>query len=128
MVKNRPPSAGDRRDLSLIPGLGRLPGEGNGNPFQYSCLENPMDRGAWWATVCKHSLWNIPKVDFDKMQRELRENSQQMLYCTLPEASYSHRLKIQIFQLQVQSYATSLLLSSGNSTVPNLHTTSPQRH
>ena len=40
-------------DLSLIPGLGRSPGEGNGNPLQYSCLENPMDRGAWWATVCR---------------------------------------------------------------------------
>ena len=39
------------RDLSLIPGLGRSPGEGNGNPLQYSCLENPMDRGAWQATV-----------------------------------------------------------------------------
>ena len=38
-------------DLGSIPGSGRSPGEGNGNPFQYSCLENPMDRGAWWATV-----------------------------------------------------------------------------
>ena len=38
-------------DPGLIPGLGRSPGEGNGNPFQYSCLENPMDRGAWRATV-----------------------------------------------------------------------------
>ena len=38
-------------DLRSIPGLGRSPGEGNGNPLQYSCLENPMDRGAWWATV-----------------------------------------------------------------------------
>ena len=38
-------------DLGLIPGLGRFPGEGNGKPFQYSCLENPMDRGAWWAAV-----------------------------------------------------------------------------
>ena len=38
-------------DLGLIPGLGRSPGEGNGNALQYSCLENPMDRGAWWATV-----------------------------------------------------------------------------
>jgi len=37
--------------LDLIPGLGRSPGERNGNPFQYSCLENPMDRGAWWAIV-----------------------------------------------------------------------------
>ena len=39
------------RDLGSIPGLGRFPGEGNGNPLQYSYLENPMDRGAWWATV-----------------------------------------------------------------------------
>ena len=38
-------------DLGLIPGSGRSPGEGNGNPLQCSCLENPMDRGAWWATV-----------------------------------------------------------------------------
>ena len=44
-------SACNARDLGLIPGLGRYPGEGNGNPVQYSCLENPMDRGAWWATV-----------------------------------------------------------------------------
>ena len=38
-------------DSGLIPELGRSPGEGNGNPLQYSCLENPMDRGAWWAIV-----------------------------------------------------------------------------
>ena len=38
-------------DLGSIPGSGRSPGEGNGNPLQYSCLENPIDRGAWWATV-----------------------------------------------------------------------------
>ena len=46
MVKNLPGRAGDSRDVGLIPGLGRFPGEGNGNPLQYSCLENPMDRGA----------------------------------------------------------------------------------
>ena len=44
-------SAYNAGDLSSIPGLGRSPGEGNGNPFQYSCLENSMDGGAWWATV-----------------------------------------------------------------------------
>ena len=38
-------------DLGLVSGMGRYPGEGNGNPLQYSCLENPLDRGAWWATV-----------------------------------------------------------------------------
>ena len=51
MVKNLPANAGDVRDAGLIPGSGRSPGGGHGNPLQYSCLENPMDREAWWATV-----------------------------------------------------------------------------
>ena len=51
MVKNLPTNAGDTRDVGSIPGSGRAPGEGNGNPLQYSCLDNPMDGGAWWATV-----------------------------------------------------------------------------
>ena len=51
MIKNTLPSAGDTRDASSVPGLGRAPGVGNGNPFQYSYLENSMDRGAWQATV-----------------------------------------------------------------------------
>ena len=46
VVKNLPANEGDVRDVGLIPGLGRFPGGGNGNSFQYSCLENPMDRGA----------------------------------------------------------------------------------
>ena len=44
-------SEGESRDVGLIPGLGRSPGDGNGNPLEYSCLENPTDRGAWRATV-----------------------------------------------------------------------------
>ena len=48
MVKNPPANAGD---TGSIPGSGRFPGEGNGNLLQYSCLENPMEGGAWWATV-----------------------------------------------------------------------------
>ena len=48
VVKNLLAKAGD---VGLIPGLGRSPGEGNGNPLQYSCLRNPVDRGAWWTTV-----------------------------------------------------------------------------
>ena len=51
MVKNPPANAGDAGDVGSIPGSGRSPWEGNGNPFQYSCLGNSMDRGAWWATV-----------------------------------------------------------------------------
>ena len=51
MVKNTPANAGDAENASLIPGWGRYYGEGNGNLLQYSYLENPMDRGAWQATV-----------------------------------------------------------------------------
>ena len=51
VVKNPPTNAGDSGDRASIPGLRRFPGEGNGNPLQYSCLENPIDGGAWWATV-----------------------------------------------------------------------------
>ena len=53
VVKNLSASAGDVRDMSLIPGLGRSSGEGHGNPLQYSCLENPVDRGAWQAMVLR---------------------------------------------------------------------------
>ena len=51
VVKNTPANTGDVRDMGLIPGLGRSLGGGHGNPLQYSCLENSMDRGAWQATV-----------------------------------------------------------------------------
>ena len=51
VVKNTPANAGDIRDVGWIPGSGRSPGEGNGNPLQYSCLENAMNRGVWEATV-----------------------------------------------------------------------------
>ena len=51
MVKNLLANAGDNRDAGSMPGMGRSPGEGNGYLFQYSCLEDSIDRGAWWATV-----------------------------------------------------------------------------
>ena len=51
VVKNLPTNAGDVRDLGLIPGSGRSPRGGHGNPLEYSCLENPTHRGAWWAAV-----------------------------------------------------------------------------
>ena len=53
VVKNSPANAGDARDASSIPGLGRSLGGGHGDPLQYPCLENPMDRAAWWAAVHK---------------------------------------------------------------------------
>ena len=51
VVKNPPVNAGDIRDVGSIPGSGRYPGGGHGNPLQYSSLDNPMDRGAWWAAM-----------------------------------------------------------------------------
>ena len=60
VVKNLPATAGDVRDTGLIPGSGRSPGGGHGSPLQYSCLGNPMDRGAWWVTihrVAKSQTW-----------------------------------------------------------------------
>ena len=51
MIKDLPANAGELRDAALIPGSGRSPGEGHGNPLQYSGLENPLGRGAWWAMI-----------------------------------------------------------------------------
>ena len=51
VIKNAPANSGDLRDMGSVPGLGRCPGGGHGHPLQYSCLENPMDRGGWQATV-----------------------------------------------------------------------------
>ena len=60
VVKNTPANAGNSRDPGLIRGSGRSPGKGNGNLLQYFCLENPMDRGAWWVT---YSLWDRKESD-----------------------------------------------------------------
>ena len=69
VVKNLPAKAGDTRDVGLIPGSGRSPGEGHGNRLQYSCLENPMDRGAWRATVHRsQKSWDMTEhahTDFE---------------------------------------------------------------
>ena len=61
VVKNPPVSARNIRDKGSIAGLGRSPGEGHGNPLQYSCLEDPMDRGAWQATV--HSVTELDTIE-----------------------------------------------------------------
>ena len=61
-VKNLPADAEDMIDVGSIPGLGRHSGGGNGNPFQYSCLENLMDREAWWATVHRVTELDTTKV------------------------------------------------------------------
>ena len=61
VVKNRPASTGDSRDVGLIPGSGRSPGVGNGNPLQYSCLENSVDKGTWQATVHRVAEYDTTK-------------------------------------------------------------------
>ena len=60
--KNLPANAGDMREVGSIPGLGRSPGGGHGSPLQYSCLENPMERGAWQATVHRVAESDMPEV------------------------------------------------------------------
>ena len=62
VVKNLLANAGEAGDLGSIPGLGRFPAEGHGNPLHYSCLENPMDRGAWQATVHGVSESDVTEV------------------------------------------------------------------
>ena len=71
VVKNPPANAEDIRDEGSIPRSGRSPGEGNGNPLQYSCLENPMDRGAWWATI-----FRVSKSQTQLKQCSMRERGQ----------------------------------------------------
>ena len=76
MVKNVPANAGDSRDMSSNPGSGRFPGEENGNPYQYSCLGNPMDRGAWQATV--HGVSRVGHDLVTKQQSSLRVNKEKI--------------------------------------------------
>ena len=96
MVKNLPASAGGVRDVSSIPGLGRSPGGGNGNPLQYSCLGNLLDRGVWWghkeAYMTEHAnTWNatgskvlsVQSIIFplqDSISEKHTDNSH-MIYC-----------------------------------------------
>ena len=67
MVTNLPANAGDTKDTGSIPGLGRSPGGGNGNPLQHSCLENPMDRGAWRTIP-----WGCKELDMTEQLSELK--------------------------------------------------------
>ena len=74
MVKNPIANAGDLRDVGSIPRLGRSPGGGNGNPHQYSCLGNPMNRGTWWATVrgVTQSRVRLKRLSTHACDREVR--------------------------------------------------------
>ena len=82
VVKNLPANVGDARDAASIPGSGRSPRGGNGNPLQYSCLEYFMDRGAWWATfqgvkesnTTEHSTQHIHELQKIRIYTSLQES------------------------------------------------------
>ena len=78
VVKNPPGNAGDTGNVGLVPGLGRSPEGGNGNPLQYSCLENSMDRGAWQATV-----HGVPESDTTEHAHNIYLNQKIILINTL---------------------------------------------
>ena len=78
MVKNLPADAGDAGDVGLIPRLRRYPGVGNGNPLQYSLLENPMDRGIPWAIV-----HGVPRVGFELATETITTFSEKLLILTI---------------------------------------------
>ena len=94
MVKDPPANAGDIRDVGSMPGLGKSPGEGNGYPLQYSCLENSMDRGAWWAKVqlLKQVDPYMPAATVNLSTRtplklERRRNREREVFFQLPKAA-----------------------------------------
>ena len=78
MVKNLSASAGNVRDSGLMTGSGRFPGGVHGNPLQYSCLENPMDRAAWWATVHRvtKSQTRLRRLNRHNTMRKLKNSAQ----------------------------------------------------
>ena len=75
LVKNPPVNAEEIRETGSIPGSGRSPGEGNGNPLQYSCPKNPMDGGAWWATLhgVAKSRTQLKSCQSIKLKTELKK-------------------------------------------------------
>ena len=107
VVKNLPANTGDLRDVGSVPRLGRSPGERNGNPLQYSCLENPMDRGAWQATVhrvakSQTQLKLSIALDLQKICRYITEFPH-MLYPPSPNSNilYNHSTFVKTRKLSV---------------------------
>ena len=104
------PSAnvGDARDVGLIPGSERSPGEGNGNLLLCSCLENPMDRGAWWATV--HGVTRV---------RHNWARTCSLQYCTIWERGTMHTEEPQNWKIQCKGIFQSVAKVEGHFTVPS---------
>ena len=104
-VKNRPANAGDTGDTGFIPGLGKAPGEGNSNPFQYSCLGDPMDRRDWRATVQGGA-----KSQTEHMCTKPRHHAQVKKH--LGDPGSSHHLRAALWEILIRNYAGRLLPNS----------------
>ena len=98
VVKNLPTNAGD---ASSIPELRRSPGKGNGNPLQYSCLGNPIDRGAWWATV--HRV--TKELSMTKQQQQCHGNN---LKCWNKSLMYKNVTFLNTFMIIARTFSTSV--------------------
>ena len=92
MIKNLPVNSEDTGRAASIPGSGRYPGEGNGNPFQYSCLEYPMDRGAWWAAVHGVAKSHTGLSDLTTTMKSYMMNTLNMLKI-LPNCNFKYLWK-----------------------------------
>ena len=103
MVKNLPANAEDARDMGLIPRLGRSPGEGNGNLLQYSCLENSMDRRAWWTTV--HGVAELDMTEHTNISHQLKTwlllFSIYLLICSVKQVSLPFQLSSPLVPLNI---------------------------
>jgi len=104
VVKNLPANARDLRDAGSVPGLWRYPGGGDGNPLQYSCLENPIDRRAWWATVHRIAKsWEQPK------QLSMHTHSVYMSTLLSQESIHSICSRVSNFPFLIFSYTLKVL-------------------
>ena len=83
-------------DLGLIPGLGRSPGKGHGNSLQYSCLENPMDRGVWWATICGVTKNRTRLSDFTNVLSHFLTNGHVHIHCSQRKKELCSRLPLDL--------------------------------
>ena len=90
MVKNPPANAADIIDMGSIPGSGRFPGGGYGNPLQYSCLENPMDRGAWLAVVHRVAKSRTQLKQLSMHTHTHTQSIYKTIYLTSPLKKISH--------------------------------------
>ena len=94
MVKNPPADEGDIRDVGSIPGSGRSPGGGHSNPLQNSCLENPMDRRAWWATVVSQSRTQLMMLSMHTHIRIPENKDSGVIICIVFYRAHQNKINL----------------------------------